>query len=236
MRIFEFSALRHCLAVYVELEISKFLKQQTVHDGNGILLALEEPKSGKDALLEMIIEEFNHLTALRRLSNPSNPFRHHFGLLDDKAFHKLKRLLCIASEYLTKSSFPGKIANNLIFSMSSGQRIFIRSAGQVLQWTESHVEAFRSFLSFYEAGFKKFKSPKEMTLLGRLVSQVMAKEWTRLLKEFAEGMLFENAFQWISSEERHSIIVETWNFFVALVQAVRQLNEQFGKRKNILFT
>lgn len=119
-----------------------------------------------------------------------------------------------------------KIVNNLIFTLASIQKVFLKNAGHVLHWAESHVEAFSSLLSFYEATFKNFKSLLDKSLLEKLLAQTMEEEWMRILKEFSEGMLFEGQFKWIQQSERHRIIMKTWKFFTSLMQSLAQHNFQ----------
>ena len=146
------------------------------------------------------------------------------GFAGEGVFHKLNLLLMVTAEYLRKSPVPTEIANNLVFTLNSAQKTYIKSAGHVLQWTETHVQAFRCLLSFYESIFKKCMSVKDRILFEKLVIQTMDETWKGLVRGFCDAILFRQPFPWLNPTERDQIIAEILLYFTSLMKGFACFN------------
>ena len=226
------SILEHCIAVYVEYSVPLLVEESKQDAPCARLVPDTNTQEAVDTLLDMLVKEIHKTASLRRPGRclfPSHisicPFiSSMMGFAGEGVFHKLNLLLMVTSEYLRKSPMPREIANNLVFTLNSAQRTYIKSAGHVLQWTETHVQAFRSLLSFYESIFKKCISVKDRVLFEKLVIQTMDENWKGLLRAFCDAILFREPFPWLYPTQRDQIIAEIFLYFTSLMKGFACFN------------
>jgi len=127
------------------------------------------------------------------------------------------------------SSDPVQITSTMLPTLESLKRPFLRIGGNVLSWTEAHVQSFSSLLSFYEQIFKKLITLNDIRLYPRLVEMALDDDWMQIMRELSKGLLFDDEYKYLLQNDRHRIIVDSWKYMTTLMDSIKTINSRNDK-------